>query len=62
MIRTVFINCPALFNTHVHCILQYPDYEGVVNEDLPNSWECPRCCQEGKNVEYKVHAHLQFVN
>lgn len=34
--------------------LQFPEYEGVVNEDLPNSWECPRCCQQGKNVEYKV--------
>jgi hypothetical protein len=34
--------------------LQCPDMEGVVNEDLPNSWECPKCCKEGKNVEYKV--------
>ncbi|KAK3927362.1 JmjC domain-containing histone demethylation protein 1 [Frankliniella fusca] len=39
---------------HPECVRKkYPDYEGVVNEDLPNSWECPRCCQEGKNVEYK---------
>ncbi|XP_013394792.1 lysine-specific demethylase 2B [Lingula anatina] len=22
--------------------------EGVVNEDLPNSWECPKCCDGGK--------------
>jgi F-box/leucine-rich repeat protein 10/11 len=28
--------------------------DGVVNEDLPNSWECPKCCKEGKNVEYRV--------
>jgi F-box/leucine-rich repeat protein 10/11 len=34
--------------------LQCPDMEGVVNEDLPNSWECPKCCKEGKNVEYRV--------
>ncbi|XP_052126433.1 jmjC domain-containing histone demethylation protein 1 [Frankliniella occidentalis] len=39
---------------HPECVRKkFPDYEGVVNEDLPNSWECPRCCQEGKNVEYK---------
>ncbi|CAH1801472.1 unnamed protein product [Owenia fusiformis] len=23
------------------------DKEGVINEDLPNSWECPKCCNEG---------------
>lgn len=27
---------------------------GVVNEDLPNSWECPKCCDAGKNNDYKV--------
>lgn len=27
---------------------------GVVNEDLPNSWECPLCCMSGKNTDYKV--------
>lgn len=34
--------------------LQCPDADGVVNEDLPNSWECPKCCKDGKNVEYRV--------
>ncbi|KAJ1523891.1 hypothetical protein ONE63_010445 [Megalurothrips usitatus] len=39
---------------HPDCVRKkYTEYDGVVNEDLPNSWECPRCCQEGKNVEYK---------
>lgn len=28
---------------------------GVVNEDLPNSWECPFCCISGKNTDYKVN-------
>ena len=27
---------------------------GVVNEDLPNSWECQSCCLSGKNNDYKV--------
>lgn len=31
---------------------------GVVNEDLPNSWECLRCCVSGKNTDYKVRECL----
>ncbi|KAL9889603.1 lysine demethylase 2 [Glossina fuscipes fuscipes] len=27
--------------------------KGIVNEDLPNSWECPSCCRSGKNNDYK---------
>ncbi|KAH8258379.1 hypothetical protein KR038_010337 [Drosophila bunnanda] len=27
--------------------------KGIVNEDLPNSWECPSCCRSGKNYDYK---------
>lgn len=30
------------------------DAKGIVNEDLPNSWECPSCCRSGKNYDYKV--------
>ena len=30
-----------------------PDISGYVNEDLPNSWECPKCCKSGKNSDYK---------
>ncbi|XP_032289749.1 jmjC domain-containing histone demethylation protein 1 isoform X2 [Drosophila virilis] len=29
------------------------DAKGIVNEDLPNSWECPSCCRSGKNYDYK---------
>jgi len=28
--------------------------DGQVNEDMPNSWECPICCKDGKNQDYKV--------
>ncbi|XP_046386449.1 jmjC domain-containing histone demethylation protein 1-like isoform X1 [Ischnura elegans] len=39
---------------HPDCVQKVcPDSEGIVNEDLPNSWECPKCCKDGKNVEYK---------
>lgn len=35
-------------------LFQFVDAEGIVNEDLPNSWECPECVKEGYNKEYKV--------
>lgn len=28
-------------------------YTGYINEDLPNSWECPMCCKSGKNTDYR---------
>lgn len=31
---------------------------GTFNEDLPNSWECPKCCKEGK--ESKVIKIIDF--
>ncbi|KAG1701334.1 Lysine-specific demethylase 2B [Nymphon striatum] len=32
---------------HPECInVKYPGIEGNVNEDLPNSWECPKCVQK----------------
>ena len=42
---------------HPSCLhLKYPDLsnEGILNEDLPNSWECPRCCDLGKQGQLKV--------
>ncbi|XP_058446304.1 jmjC domain-containing histone demethylation protein 1 isoform X1 [Malaya genurostris] len=30
-----------------------PDIGGIINEDLPNSWECPSCCKSGKNTDYR---------
>lgn len=40
------------------------DAKGIVNEDLPNSWECPSCCRSGKNYDYKVRlpsTHVSLV-
>ena len=28
--------------------------EGVLNEDLPNSWKCAKCCYDGKEGQLKV--------
>lgn len=35
---------------HPACLRQrFPDlHQGVVNDDLPNSWECPKCCRDRK--------------
>ncbi|XP_053670041.1 jmjC domain-containing histone demethylation protein 1 [Anopheles nili] len=30
-----------------------PEAHGIVNDDLPNSWECPTCCKSGKNTDYR---------
>lgn len=39
------------------------DAKGVVNEDLPNSWECPSCCRSGKNNDYKVKfTRIRFLS
>lgn len=44
--------------THTECAQkacgEAAPVNGVVNEDLPNSWECPLCCISGKNTDYKV--------
>ncbi|XP_046678996.1 jmjC domain-containing histone demethylation protein 1-like, partial [Homalodisca vitripennis] len=39
---------------HPACVeSSYPDVVGVVDEDLPSSWECPKCCKDGRNTNYK---------
>ncbi|XP_018564095.1 jmjC domain-containing histone demethylation protein 1 isoform X1 [Anoplophora glabripennis] len=30
-----------------------PEFTGYINEDMPNSWECPMCCKLGKNTDYR---------
>ncbi|GFR58760.1 lysine-specific demethylase 2B, partial [Elysia marginata] len=36
------------------------DSEGVVNEDLPNSWECLKCCNDGKQGQLKARLKPGF--
>lgn len=39
---------------HPSCVQRLcPNVSGVVNEDMPNSWECPICCKSGKNTDYR---------
>lgn len=40
---------------HPGCLQEkMPDLpEGIINDDLPNSWECPKCCGHGKPEDIK---------
>lgn len=40
---------------HPECVqrLCQPQFTGYINEDMPNSWECPLCCKLGKNTDYR---------
>ncbi|XP_045465756.1 jmjC domain-containing histone demethylation protein 1-like isoform X2 [Harmonia axyridis] len=39
---------------HPQCVQdQCSEFSGYVNEDMPNSWECPICCKSGKNTDYR---------
>ena len=29
-------------------------HKGVIDEDFPGSWECARCCSQGKTGQGKV--------
>ncbi|KAL5016594.1 hypothetical protein ScPMuIL_006183 [Solemya velum] len=37
------------------------DNEGAVNEDLPNQWECPKCCNSGKQGQIKTKSPKSSV-
>ena len=42
---------------HPECLREqnpHIDHEGAINEDLPNSWECPKCCEAGKQGQIRV--------
>ncbi|XP_068900061.1 jmjC domain-containing histone demethylation protein 1 isoform X4 [Tenebrio molitor] len=39
---------------HPMCVQRLcADFTGYINEDMPNSWECPMCCKLGKNTDYR---------
>lgn len=37
---------------HPECI-GLDSEEVTVNDDLPNSWECPQCCERGRSLDYR---------
>lgn len=52
---SALMECSVCYEiAHPDCAAQHAqNTNGVVNEDLPNSWECPTCCRSGKNNDYK---------
>ncbi|XP_062590943.1 lysine-specific demethylase 2A-like isoform X1 [Saccostrea cucullata] len=51
MVTTLMECCICWEINHPECLrkkLENLESEGVINEDSPNSWECPKCCQDGK--------------
>lgn len=42
---------PALY-------LQMGKAEGVINAEIPNCWECPRCTQEGRTSKVRAGTGL----
>lgn len=52
------MECNVCWNiVHPHCLHEtYPQitHEGVINDELPNSWECPKCCDAGVPKNLKV--------
>ena len=58
MMTTTLMECGICWEIlHPACLTsKSPDItnEGVISEDLPNSWECPKCCDDGKKGMIKV--------
>uniref|UniRef100_A0A4W3HBC5 Lysine demethylase 2B n=1 Tax=Callorhinchus milii TaxID=7868 RepID=A0A4W3HBC5_CALMI len=46
---------------HPSC-LKVQDAEGVVNEELPNCWECPKCNHEGKTGKQKRGPGFKYAS
>lgn len=53
---SALMECSVCYEiSHPDCAQRLaPEINGIVNEDLPNSWECPTCCKSGKNTDYRV--------
>ncbi|XP_046544000.1 lysine-specific demethylase 2A-like isoform X2 [Haliotis rubra] len=56
-IETIVMECSLCWEiVHPACLKEKYDSldnDGIVNEDLPNSWECAKCCNEGKQGQLK---------
>ncbi|ELT93702.1 hypothetical protein CAPTEDRAFT_226024 [Capitella teleta] len=68
--ETTLMECGVCWEVvHPRCLREHqPELtnEGLINEDLPNSWECPKCCicgqQELCNVRSRSSPLVLIVN
>lgn len=57
--NSALMECSVCYEiAHPGCAQRLADngtngYTGYINEDMPNSWECPLCCRLGKNSDYR---------
>lgn len=50
---STLMECSACFDiVHPECI-GLDSEEITVNDDLPNSWECPECCERGRSLDHR---------
>ncbi|XP_061417833.1 lysine-specific demethylase 2B isoform X4 [Lethenteron reissneri] len=53
----------SICNEIVHpACLKIDDKEGVINDELPNCWECPKCNQEGKTGKQKRGPGFKYAS
>ncbi|KAK9745105.1 PHD-finger [Popillia japonica] len=52
---STLMECSVCYEiAHPACVQRLcPQFTGFINEDMPNSWECPMCCKLGKNTDYR---------
>ncbi|XP_071057273.1 jmjC domain-containing histone demethylation protein 1 isoform X2 [Onthophagus taurus] len=52
---STLMECSVCYEiAHPACVQRLcPQFTGYINEDMPNSWECPQCCKLGKNTDYR---------
>jgi len=59
------MECNLCWNiVHPFCLHEaYPQLprDGIINHDLPNSWECPKCCNAGAPKNVKVWHRCQAM-
>ena len=50
---STLMECATCFDiVHPNCA-GYDPQNITINDDLPNSWECPQCCEKGHNIDNK---------
>ncbi|XP_032669719.1 jmjC domain-containing histone demethylation protein 1-like [Odontomachus brunneus] len=53
-IPSKLMECSICFDiVHPECIGLNFEEITTVNDDVPNSWECPECCERGRNLDYR---------
>lgn len=51
-IPSKLMECSICYDiVHPECIGLNSEEITTVNDDVPNSWECPECCERGRNLD-----------